>query len=94
MVKNLPAKAGDKRPGLIPGWGRAPGGGNGNPTPVLLPGESHGPRSPGGYSPWGHEESDTTERLSRRHTCTHLHIKNSYHSTTERLTVNKKQAKE
>ena len=33
------------------------------PTPVLLPGQSHGWRSLVGYSPWGHEESDTTERL-------------------------------
>ena len=34
-----------------------------HPTPVLLPGESHGRRSLVGCSPWGHEESDTTERL-------------------------------
>ena len=34
-----------------------------HPTPVLLPGKSHGWRSPGGCSPWGCEESDTTERL-------------------------------
>ena len=33
------------------------------PTPVLLPGESHGRRTLVGCSPWGHEESDTTERL-------------------------------
>ena len=33
------------------------------PTPVLLPGESHGGRSLVGYNPWGHKESDTTERL-------------------------------
>ena len=32
-------------------------------TPVLLPGKFHGQRSLVGYSPWGHEESDTTERL-------------------------------
>ena len=32
------------------------------PTPVFLPGESHGQRSLVGYSPWGHKESDTTER--------------------------------
>ena len=32
-------------------------------TPVSLPGESHGWRSLGGYSPRGHKESDTTERL-------------------------------
>ena len=33
------------------------------PTPVLLPGKSHGWRSLVGCSPWGHEESDTTEQL-------------------------------
>ena len=31
--------------------------------PVFMPGESHGRRSLVGYSPWGHKESDTTERL-------------------------------
>ena len=34
-----------------------------HPTPVLLPGKSHGWRSLVGCSPWGHEESDTTGRL-------------------------------
>ena len=34
-----------------------------HPTPVFLPGKSHGRRSLVGYSPWGREESDTTERL-------------------------------
>ena len=33
------------------------------PTPVLLPGKSHGWRSLGGCSPWGRKEPDTTERL-------------------------------
>ena len=33
------------------------------PTPVLLPGKSHGQRSLVGYSSWGHKESDTTEKL-------------------------------
>ena len=37
------------------------------PTPVLLPGKSHGRRSLIGYSPWGPEESDMTERL-------HFHV--------------------
>ena len=32
-----------------------------HPTPVLLPGKSHGRRSLVGSSPWGREESDTTE---------------------------------
>ena len=34
-----------------------------HPTPVLLPGKSHGQRSLVGCSPWGRYESDTTERL-------------------------------
>ena len=34
-----------------------------HPTPVLLPGKSHGWRSLVGCSPWGRKESDTTERL-------------------------------
>ena len=34
-----------------------------HPTPVLLPGKSHGWRSLVGCNPWGLEESDTTERL-------------------------------
>ena len=31
------------------------------PTPIFLPGKFHGQRSLGGYSPWGHKESDMTE---------------------------------
>ena len=34
-----------------------------HPTPVLLPGKSHGRRSLVGCSPWGRKESDSTERL-------------------------------
>ena len=34
-----------------------------DPTPVLLTGKSHGRRRLVGCSPWGHEESDTTEWL-------------------------------
>ena len=40
------------------------------PTPVFLPGESHGQRSLVGCSPWGHRESDTTERLTHTYTIT------------------------
>ena len=36
---------------------------NWQPTPVLFPGKSHGRRNLVGYSPWGSEESDMTERL-------------------------------
>ena len=45
VVKNLPANAGDVGDtGSIPGSGRSPGGGNGNPFSVGLPGKSHGQR--------------------------------------------------
>ena len=37
-----------------------------HPTPVFLPGKSHGRRSLVGCSPWGREESDMTERLHFR----------------------------
>ena len=51
VVKNSPTNAGDIREmGLIPGWGRFPGVGNGNPvaTTVFLPGESPQTEEPGG----------------------------------------------
>ena len=35
-----------------------------HPTPVLLPGKSHGWRSLLGCNPWGHKESDMTEQLT------------------------------
>ena len=58
--EDSPCNAGD--PGFIPGWGRSPGEGNGNPLlPVFLPGEFHGQRNLAGCSPWGHKELDTTE---------------------------------
>ena len=43
------------------------------PTPVFLPGESHGQRSLEGYSPWDHKESDMIERHTHTHTHTHTH---------------------
>ena len=53
-VKNWPTNAGDIRDvDSIPGWGRLPWRRAWQPTPVFLPGESHGQRSPAGYSPWG-----------------------------------------
>ena len=60
-VKASACNAGDR--GSIPGSRRSPGDGNGKPTPVFLPGESHGGMSLVGYSPWGCKESDTTELL-------------------------------
>ena len=51
VVKKPLANEGDLRDmGSIPGLGRSPGGGHGNPLAVFLPGESHGQRSLVGYS--------------------------------------------
>ena len=49
--------------GLIPGLGRSCGEGKWQSTLALLPGKSPGRRILIGYSPWGHKESNTTERL-------------------------------
>ena len=68
MVKNLPANVGDERDvGSIPGSGRSPDEGNGNPLPVFLPRKSHGQRSLVGYSPRGSKESDKTEHTAHTH---------------------------
>ena len=51
------------RPGFDPWVGKIPWRRKWQPTPVFLPGKSHGQRSLVGYCPWGRKESDTTERL-------------------------------
>ena len=58
MIKNQPEIPFDPWVGKIP-WRRA-----WQPTPVFLPGESHGQRSLVGYSPWCCKVLDRTERLS------------------------------
>ena len=52
-----------RRPGFNPWVGKTHGKRKWQPTPVLLPGKSHGQRSLVGYRPWGHKESEKTERL-------------------------------
>ena len=53
-----------RRLGFDPWVGKIPRVGSGNlPTPVFLPGKSHGQRSLVGYSPCGCKESDMTEQL-------------------------------
>ena len=47
-----------------------------------MPGEFHGQRSPANYSPWGHKESDTTERLTHTHTHTHARARAHTHTHT------------
>ena len=46
--------------GLIPGLGRSPGGGHGNPLQYSCLENPPGQRSLSGFSPWGHKESDVT----------------------------------
>ena len=60
--KESACNAGDT--GLIPGWGRSPGGRHGNPLQYSCLENPHGQRNLAGYSPWGHKEWNTTERLS------------------------------
>ena len=79
VVKNLSANAGDM--GSISGW-EIPWRSAWQPTPVFLPGESHGQRSLAGYHSQGCKESDKTEmtahmwnqRLSQPQSYTKSHI--------------------
>ena len=57
--KESACNAGDL--GLIPGWGRPPEGGHGNPLQYSCLKNPHGQRSLVGYSLWGRKESDMTE---------------------------------
>ena len=50
--------------GSIPGLGRSSRGGHGNPPQYSFLENPHGQRSLAGYSPWGCEELDPTERLN------------------------------
>ena len=62
VVKIPPANAGDIREHGLDTWIRKiPWRREWEPTPVFLPGESHGERNLMGYSPWGHKELDMTE---------------------------------
>ena len=50
--------------GSIPGLGKSPGEGHGNPLQYSCLENPHGQKSLEGYSPWGHKELDVTEQLS------------------------------
>ena len=60
--KESDCNAGDL--GSIPGSGRSPGEGNGNPLQLFLAEEFHRLRSLAGSSSWGHKETDTIEQLT------------------------------
>ena len=57
--------------GFDPGVGKIPWRRKWQPTPVFLPGESHGQRILVGYSPRGRKESDTTQPVNKssKHWC-------------------------
>ena len=52
----------------IPGLGRFHWRRKWRPTPVFLPGKSHGQRSLVAYSPWSCKELDMTQGLTHTHT--------------------------
>ena len=63
-VKNLTANAGDVE--FHPWVGKMPWRRKWQPTPVFLPGASHGWRSLVGYGPWGRRDSDTMEHTHHK----------------------------
>ena len=63
VVNNLPATAGDVS--LIPGSRRCPGEGNG--TPVFLPGKSHGQRSLAGLQSTGSKRGGHNRATKQQH---------------------------
>ena len=63
--KESACNAGDL--GSIPGLGRFPGGGHGNPLQYSCLKNPYGQRSLAGYSPWGCKELDMTDRLTSAH---------------------------
>ena len=74
VVKNLPANARDVRDtGSIPGSGRSPGGGHGDPLQYTCLENPYGQRYLVGYSPWACKELDTTE--VSWHTCNKIMLK-------------------
>ena len=71
-IKNPPANVGDT--GLILWVRKIPWRRKWQPTPLFLPGKSHGQRSLMGYSPWGRKESATTERRSNGKQGSYEHV--------------------
>ena len=68
VVKNASANAGDTTDSEFSPWvEKIPWRRKWQPIPVFLPRDFHRQRSLVGYSPWGREESDMTERLMLTH---------------------------
>ena len=75
MVKDMPVSAGEYETCVRSLGGEEPQERTWQPTPVFLPGESHGQKSLAGYGPWDHKELDTAEHIS-----THIHSGNKRYS--------------
>ena len=74
----------ETRCGFDPWVGKIPWRSKWPPTPVLLPGESHGHRSLESYSPWDCKESDTTENACMIfHFCIHTRTYQSVSSVAQ-----------
>ena len=85
MVENLPANSGDKRRHQFDAWVRKiPWRRAWQPTPVFLPGESHGQKSLAAYGPQTHRESDTTEATQRKHS---IEVKLQCHRVSVHVTT-------
>jgi len=84
VVKNLPADAGD--PGSIPAY-KIPRSRKWQLVPGFLPGKFHGQRSLAGHSPWGYQESDTTEHTQDGHQKRFMNEHHGYTNTTGGLTL-------
>ena len=70
-------------PESIPGLGRSPEGGHGNPHQYSCLENPHGQRSLAGYSPWGGKELNTTELLTLTHVRAHAHTHTHTHTHSE-----------
>jgi len=68
VVKNLPANARERRDtDLMPGLGRSPKVGNGNPLQYSCLKKLHGQRRLVDYSPWSHRKLDTMNKCTQTH---------------------------
>ena len=72
-----------KNPGFDLWFGKIPWRREWQPTPVFLPGKSHGQRILVGYSPWGHKESDIIEWLTPHYGHTHTHTHRHTYTYTQ-----------
>ena len=70
VSKESVCNAGDL--GSVPGWGRSPGGGHGNPLQYSCLENPYGQRSLEGYSPWGCKVLYTIEQLTHTYLLTYF----------------------